>query len=144
MTTETNDSHTADLAEVWGDTVDLRHLAAALPIGIGLSVGAYLLVGHLLAGRGDAQVGQGWALLAGLGGCLLAGVLCARLFRPKRIVVTTEVDSEARREAIAELCAEPRGLGQVAQLPPSVRAELEQLGLRAAFEQAERDTEARA
>lgn len=130
----------AHLAEVWGDTVDLRHLALALPLGIGLSVGAYALVAHLLAapaGEAASQVAQAWALLAGLGGCLLAGVLCARLFAPKRIVTASGVDSQARAEAIAELAAEPRGLGTLDQLPAVVVQELEQLGLRDAFERAQ-------
>lgn len=126
------------LAEVWGDTVDLRHLAGALLIGVGASLGAYAGALHALGGPGDGdQVAGTWAMLAGLVGCVLAGVVCARLFPPKRIVSATGVDSEARAEAIAELCAEPRGLGTLDQLPAVVVQELEQLGLREAFERAQ-------
>ncbi len=126
------------LAEVWGDTVDLRHLAGALLIGVGASLGAYAGALHALGGSGDGdQVAGTWAMLAGLVGCVLAGVVCARLFPPKRIVSATGVDSEARAEAIAELCAEPRGLGTLDQLPAVVVQELEQLGLREAFERAQ-------
>ncbi|WP_066091900.1 hypothetical protein [Xanthomonas massiliensis] len=132
------------LAEVWGDTVDLRHLAGALLIGVGASLGAYagalhaLHALHALGGPGGGdQVAGTWAMLAGLVGCVLAGVVCAWLFPPKRIVSATGVDSEARAEAIAELCAEPRGLGTLDQLPAVVVQELEQLGLREAFERAQ-------
>lgn len=70
-------------------------------------------------------------MLAGLGGCVLAGVICARLFPPKREVVehSASHDPAWRAEVLAELAAQPGGLGTLADLPPAVVKELKELDL---------------
>ncbi|MGV8248448.1 hypothetical protein ACV33N_31510, partial [Pseudomonas aeruginosa] len=67
-----------------------------------------------------------YAMLAGLAGCVLAGVICARLFPPKREVVehSASHDPAWRAEVLAELAAQPGGLGTLADLPPAVVKEL--------------------
>jgi hypothetical protein len=131
------------LAEVWGDTVELGHLVKALLIGVPISAGSYLIAARLLAANGVAeQMAHAWALLVGLAGCLCGGVICALLFKPKRVISEGALDSDARREAIEVLANEPGGLGKISDLPVSVMEEMEQLGLRASFEAAERRHEA--
>lgn len=78
------------LAEVWNDTVDLRHLAWAIAIGIAVSVaGFYAASGWLRDKVASPELAHAYAMLAGLAGCVLAGVICARLFPPKREVSST-------------------------------------------------------
>ena len=109
------------LAEVWNDTVDLRHLAWAIAIGIAVSVaGFYAASGWLRDKVASPELAHAYAMLAGLAGCVLAGVICARLFPPKREVVehSASHDPAWRAEVLAELAAQPGGLGTLADLPP--------------------------
>ncbi|WNG25323.1 hypothetical protein F0U62_15775 [Cystobacter fuscus] len=117
------------LAEVWGDTVDLRHLAWSIGIGLVVSLSCFLLASHLLADRvGSAALARAYAMLAGLAGCVLSGVICGVLFPPKREVVEGgEADPSWRQEVLNELAAQSGGLGSVAELPPSVVDEMKAL-----------------
>ncbi|MEB6661922.1 hypothetical protein MXL91_10795 [Achromobacter ruhlandii] len=120
------------LAEVWNDTVELRHLAWAIAIGIAVSVaGFYAASGWLRDKVASPELAHAYAMLAGLAGCVLAGVICARLFPPKREVVehSASHDPAWRAEVLAELAAQPGGLGTLADLPPAVVKELKELDL---------------
>ncbi|MBO0987978.1 hypothetical protein INR38_04815 [Delftia sp. SD018] len=120
------------LAEVWGDTVDLRHLAWAIAIGTGISVLGFYLASRWLATVVESrQLAHAYAMLAGLAGCVIAGVICARAFPPKREVteLDTSNDPEWRREVLEELARQPGGLGAVQDLPPAVVQELKELKL---------------
>jgi hypothetical protein len=126
------------LAEVWGDTVDLRHLAWSVVLGVGISLGAFeagrVALSSIVA---DAAIARAYAMLIGLGGCLAAGALCAVLFKPKRIVVDQVVDEADRMEVLRQLGEEQGGIGAISDLPPSARAELKELGLLELFAAAE-------
>ncbi|QPR36085.1 hypothetical protein I6G96_06650 [Delftia acidovorans] len=120
------------LAEVWGDTVDLRHLAWAIAIGTGISVLGFYLASRWLATVVESRhLAHAYAMLAGLAGCVIAGVICARAFPPKREVteLDTSNDPEWRREVLEELARQPGGLGTVQDLPPAVVQELKELKL---------------
>lgn len=120
----------ARYAEVWGDTVDLRHLGGAIVLGIGIGTGAFLAGKSLLASLvADAAIARAYAMLLGLGGCLLAGAVCARLFEPKRQVVEQASDASERQRVLDQLSAEYGGLGAITDLSDAARAELAELGL---------------
>ncbi|WP_321788042.1 hypothetical protein [Paraburkholderia sp. J94] len=121
---------TSTLIEVWGDTVDVRHLACSVVLGIAISLVAFE-AGHAVLASfiHDAAIARADGMLVGLGGCLLAGALCARLFKPKRVVVERASDDTERLRVLAQLAAEPGGLGTLADLNNSTRAELAELGL---------------
>src|SRR5690606_11829691 len=79
-------------AEVWGDTVDLKHLAWAIGIGIGISIFGFYVASHWLTSVVESkQLAHAYAMLAGLAGCIIAGVICAKAFPPKREVTETEI-----------------------------------------------------
>ena len=122
------------LAEVWGDVVDTRHLGQAILIGAVVSVATYYAAAALLSGAvATPAVAKAYAMLAGMGGCVLSGVICAKLFAPKREVVEDAGDPAWREEAIADLIKETGRLGGVDELPPAARAEMKELGLYDAF-----------
>ncbi|RXN93534.1 hypothetical protein C7R54_06310 [Achromobacter aloeverae] len=126
------------LAEVWSDTVDLRHLAWAIAIGIIVSVAAFFAAGRWLRDvASSAELAHAYAMLAGLAGSVIAGVICARMFPPKREVVedTSLADPVWREEVLAELANEAGGLGTLADLPPAARQELRELGLYELFDE---------
>ncbi|HCQ46948.1 MAG TPA: hypothetical protein DIW53_09240 [Achromobacter sp.] len=120
------------LAEVWSDTVDLRQLAWAIGIGIAISVTGFFAASRWLRGMvASPELAHAYAMLAGLAGCVIAGVICARLFPPKRAVIehTSTHDPAWRAEVLAELADQPGGLGSLADLPEPVVRELKELGL---------------
>ena len=138
-------SHNWRLAEVWGDTVDLKHLAWAIVIGTGISVTAYFFASRWLTSVVESkQLAQAYAMLAGLAGCVISGVICARIFPPKRVVTEMDISSDPvwRAEVLAELENQPGGLGTVADLPPAVVQELKELKLYELFAETTKKTNA--
>lgn len=117
------------LAEVWGDVVDVVHLRWSLVIGCALGLPSYLLSSLFFGQITTPQLAKTYALLVGLFGCLVAGTICARLFTPKRDLVEELTDDAAREEAIAELVEETGDLGSIDDLPEATRQELRDLGI---------------
>ena len=117
------------LVEIWGDTADLGHLAGSIAIGIGVSLAGYLVASRVLDSTvRTLELARAYAMLAGLAGCVLSGLICALLFTPKREVVEgTEADPRWREEVLAELAALHGDLGSVDDLPPSVVREMKEL-----------------
>ncbi|CAN5499400.1 hypothetical protein BH10PSE18_BH10PSE18_08870 [soil metagenome] len=117
------------LVEVWGDTADLKHLAWAIVIGIVISLAGYGAASRLLvASVATPELAKAYAMLAGLAGCLISGVVCAVLFKPKREVIEgSEADPAWRQEVLDRLVEQTGPLGSVADLPPSVVKEMKEL-----------------
>ena len=125
---ESNTSQKWRLFEVWGDTADAAHLAWSIVIGIGISLSVFLLANRLLAGSASANLARAYAMLAGLGGCVLSGIICAVLFKPKREVIEgAAVDPFWRQEVLVKLAEQYADLGSVADLPPAVVQEMKEL-----------------
>jgi hypothetical protein len=117
------------LIEVWGDTTDVQHLAWSIGIGIVVSITGFLLANWWLSGHIDKpELARAYAMLAGLAGCILSGVICAILFTPKREVVEgAAADPFWREEVLAKLAEETGDLGSVLDLPPAVVQEMKEL-----------------
>ena len=117
------------LVEVWGDTADTRHLAWAIVLGITISLAAFFAASRVLTAHvASPDLARAYAMLAGLAGCLLAGLVCASLFKPKRVVVEGQaVDPYWRQEVLRQLAEQTGDLGSVADLPPEVLAEMKEL-----------------
>lgn len=123
-------SHKGHLAEVWGDVVDRRHLAAAVVIGAVVSLGTFLIAARIFAATvAVPDVGRAYAMLVGLLGCVLSGLICAKLFPPKREVVETAADPAWRIAAMQQLAGDTGAIGRLEDLPPQVIAELKELDL---------------
>lgn len=118
------------LIEVWGDTVDTRHLGISIALGVGIAAPAFLLGrAFFTATVDDETLAQSYALLLGLAACLVAAVIAARLFKPKRIVRETATATESRREVLEAIAADGGEWTDPAELAPEVREELRLLGL---------------
>src|SRR4051812_47115472 len=121
---------TGGLVEVWGDTVNVAHLGWSIIVGSVISLSGYFLASRLLtAVVASHEMARAYAMLVGLAGCLISGVVCARLFAPKREVVEQGADPFWREEVLAQLVAETGSLGSIADLPPVAVQELKELGL---------------
>jgi len=118
------------LVEVWGDTVNVAHLGWSIIVGSVISLSGYFIASRLLtAVVASHEMARAYAMLVGLAGCLISGVVCARLFAPKREVVEEGADPFWREEALEQLVAETGALGSVADLPPAAVQESKELGL---------------
>jgi hypothetical protein len=118
------------LAEVWGDVVDLRQLGIAIIVGAVISLGVYFIAGRIFAATVEVvAVGRAYAMLAGLIGCVAGGVVCAKLFPPKRVVIESEADPSWRADAMDQLAAETGTIGRIEDVPPVVAEEMKELGL---------------
>ncbi|KAF1045540.1 hypothetical protein [Xylophilus sp.] len=124
------------LYEVWGDTIDAGHLAWAVALGAAISLGTYFSARWSLARLlSDPQMVPAYAMLAGILGCLIGGVVSAAFFKPKRTVVEEVVDEKLRSAVVADLVAQYGDIGRIEDLSPEVAAELRELGLYELFEQ---------
>lgn len=129
---------TQEYLEVWGDTVTRSHLAGAMLIGAIVSLGAYFVTHAILREHvAQPEMAKAYAMLAGIAGCLVAGAICAVLFKPKRVVMESVGDPASRRAVLAQLAADTGGLGRLDALHPDVLAEMRALGLDTLFRDAE-------
>lgn len=128
-----------NLVEVWGDTVNFRSMLFAIVIGSVVSTGTFLLAKLYMSSlSGDATLLNGYAMLIGLGGCLLSGFICSMLFKPARTVIASSEDnSENVKEFIVELIKDDPNYTSVNDLPSEVKEELELLQLMSVFQEAE-------
>ena len=75
-------------AEVWGDTLVLKELFFSAILGIALTMAGYLLGVRYFAGiQGlSKSLITGYALMTGIIGCVAAGTIASKLYKPKRTV----------------------------------------------------------
>ena len=119
------------LADIWSDTVDLRHMAGAMAIALTLGISCFIGSQQLLTANlvGVAKnLIQAYALLGGIFGCLLAAFISARLFKPKRTINESEFTEEDRQNVINELQIDlEEEAKELENLPADVVDEMKQL-----------------
>jgi len=119
-----------ELAEVWNDTVRVRDLAVATLLGTLFGLSFFLLsevaLRHLNIGNPQQQ--RGYALLFGIFGCIISGILSATFFKAKR-----EVRPGADvciREALEQMGLDPEEeIKAIRDSSQENRKELEELGI---------------
>jgi hypothetical protein len=133
---KTDDLH---LVEVWGDTVDERHVKIAVGLSVLLAVPSFLGARALFTTTMDNQdLARTYAMLVGLAACLVAAVISARFFKPKRVVTERQLDPEEQIAAAMDLAQLPLGLGTLSSLSEAEQQEMRRLGLYDVFAEAER------
>ncbi len=72
--------------EVWGDRVILKELGIACLLGVGLTMTFFLIGQKIFLGMEglEESLANGYALIVGVMGCIISGVVSAKLFKPKR------------------------------------------------------------
>ncbi|HIY67363.1 MAG TPA: hypothetical protein H9830_13940 [Candidatus Agrococcus pullicola] len=116
--------------EVWGDTVSPRHLLYSIIMGVGFATSVFLGGRWLLRALGtDEQMVGSYSLLIGIGACIVVAVVCARFFKPKRVLVENEYGASSRESAMDAMEAEVGPIGDPDTFPPAVLEEVKMLGL---------------
>lgn len=120
-------------ADVWGDTVNLRHLASGMVIGIVISLAFYIGALKLIQGnfpKLPVNLMTAYSLLMGIVGCIISAVVSAKLFKPKR-TLNEEEFSEADRNIILDELKVDRAkeAEELKTVEPAVVAEMKSLQL---------------
>ena len=119
-------------AEVWGDTVDLKHLAASTVIGIVLTMGGYVVGLQFFSAQADKispALVKGYSLMVGVIGCVASGVICAILYKPKRVLVEKAQTADVA-ETLAALGMKPEEEAAALEtVELAAKKELQDLGL---------------
>jgi hypothetical protein len=119
------------MADIWGDTVDLRSLSGAIVIGVALGGGAFIVARMWLqAALTSTSPGliSAYALLAGILGCLLAAVVSANVFKPRRKLSEEAFSEEDRMVVLKELQVDmEREARELQTIPREVAEEMQQL-----------------
>lgn len=124
-----------DLAEVWGDIVRRQQLILAITIGATISLVAYWAATFLLSSKTEnGDIARALAMLVGIVGCVISGVICALLIKPKREVVDYSEEDHWRMDVLDQLAGETGTIGHVLDLPPAVVAEMKEVGVYNLFE----------
>ena len=120
-------------ADIWGDTVNLKHLAGGLGIGVVLGLGFYIVGVNVLQTYNPklpVNLMKAYALLIGIVGCLLAAVISAKLYSPKRILKQGEFSDEDRIAVLNELQVDrEKEKEELKQVGPECVAEMKELQL---------------
>ena len=127
----------APLADVWGDTVNLRDLGYGMIIGIVISISCYLGASFVIKAQSPdlpANLVSAYSLLFGIGGCVLSAVVSAKLFKPKRTLNEEEFSEADRDSVIKELKINlAQEKEELKYLDPKVEQEMKELKLYGLF-----------
>ncbi len=118
-------------ADIWGDTVDLKHLAIAIIIGIAISLTAFLIGFNIIKQMRPDMVlplQKAMGLIVGIFGCIVSAIICAKLFPPKRTFSEQEFTAEDRERMITELNIDPEEeLEAINAMSDSTKEEMQEL-----------------
>lgn len=117
--------------EIWGDTVDLKELVYASIIGVVMTMTMFLIGRRIFLNMDNIDLGlaNGYSLLFGVLGCILSGIISAKLFKPKRII-----EERHNKEDILDIISAAgmtleEEIEALSNLDPEIIEELEELEL---------------
>ena len=117
--------------EVWRDRVILKELALSCLLGVILTMFFFLVGQKIFHNMKNIEhsLANGYALIVGVAGCILSGVISAKLFKPKRRV-EEKFEFEDIREVIhaAGLSVEEEAV-ELGKADKDIIKELEDLNL---------------
>ena len=120
-------------AEVWGDTLVLKELLFSAILGIALTMAGYLLgVRYFAEIKGlSKSLITGYALMTGIIGCVAAGTIASKLYKPKRTVQDLIVQEDIAAVLKAgDMTLEEETLAMT-NLDSQVLSEMQELNLQA-------------
>ncbi len=121
-------------AEIWGDVVDIKHLACAILIGLIISLSFYIIgvkIIHLSLPTLTPSLNKAYGLLIGMLGSLLSAIISAKLFKPKRIINEgSNYVQEDQHAVIKELGIDLKKEAELLKnADPQIIEEMKQLGI---------------
>lgn len=138
MEKERDSKHQApEFVEILGDTVSPNHVLYSIIISIILGLGGFLIGMNIFPAFADEKMVASYSLLLGIGGCVVALILCASLFHPKRILTETETILYDKSGLIQDLQVDFKEEYEVLKNDAITRKEMEDLKIKNLFIQNE-------
>ena len=130
------------LFNVWEDTVDLRQLLIGLACGSTLGFASYAVAVRAFTAYFPGQqqgLIKGYALMAGIAGCVIVAAIIATVFKPKRWLRETDDGPIDRSALIRDLALDPEEERRALETAsPKLIREMQQLQIYDLFTDASR------
>lgn len=124
---ESKSDHSTYYVEILDDTVSPTNVLHSIIISIVLGLGGFLIGQSFFPSVATEKMVDSFSLLLGIAGCVIALVLCAFLFRPKRILTESDTDRESVKKLLEDLQVDPQEELDVIKNDPAIRKEMEDL-----------------
>lgn len=119
--------------EILGDTVVPARILLAVIISVIASIGGYFLGKSIFPQIAEAKMVSSYSLLLGIGGSVIALIICSKLFKPSRILMEEETSSEGLEEILQDLQADAKSEYELIKNDPVTKKEMEELGILETF-----------
>lgn len=119
--------------EILGDTVLPVHVIFSIIISVVLGLGGFLAGKAVFPKIADESMVPSYSLLAGIAGCVLALILSAILFKPKRVLTETKITADGAQEILNELQVDFKEEKDVIEHDPVTRKEMDDLKIKDIF-----------
>ncbi|EST52381.1 hypothetical protein T458_15490 [Brevibacillus panacihumi W25] len=115
--------------EVLGDTVVPSSILLSVVISMTFSIGGYFVGKSIFPSIAEPKMVASYSLLLGIAGSVLALILCAKLFKPSRILKEEESSVESFQEILRDMQVDAKEEYQLIVNDPVTRKEMEELGI---------------
>ena len=115
--------------EVLGDTVVPSSILLSVVISKTFSIGGYFVGKSIFPSIAEPKMVASYSLLLGIAGSVLALILCAKLFKPSRILKEEESSVESFQEILRDMQVDAKEEYQLIVNDPVTRKEMEELGI---------------
>lgn len=115
--------------EVLGDTVVPSSILLSVVISMTFSIGGYFAGKSIFPSIAEPKMVASYSLLLGIAGSVLALILCAKLFKPSRILKEEESSVESFQEILRDMQVDAKEEYQLIVNDPVTRKEMEELGI---------------
>lgn len=127
-----------EFVEIMGDTVSPTNVIFSIFISVALGLGGYLVGKQFFPMIADESMVKSYSLLLGIFGCVMALVLNAFLFRPKRVLTESQPNIEDSKRLLRDLQVDLDEEYEVIKHDPATRKEMEELEMLDTFKPEER------
>ncbi|WP_077328120.1 hypothetical protein [Virgibacillus siamensis] len=128
-----------EYVEIMGDTVSPNNVIFSILISVVLGLGGYLAGKQFFPTIADETMVKSYSLLLGILGCVIALVLNAFLFRPKRVLTESQPDTADSKKLLKDLQVDLDEEYEVVNNDPVTRKEMEELKILDTFKPEERE-----
>ncbi|WP_421617716.1 hypothetical protein ACAF76_009645 [Brevibacillus sp. TJ4] len=119
--------------EVLGDTVVPSSLLLSVVISVTCTIGGFFLGQAIFPSLAEAKMVNSYSLLLGIGGSVLALIVCARLFKPSRQLKEEQTSAENLHAIMDDLQIDAKTEYELIVNDPVTRKEMEELGILETF-----------
>jgi len=115
--------------EVLGDTVVPSSILLSVVISMTCSIGGYFIGKNIFPSIAEPKMVASYSLLLGIGGSVLALIVCAKLFKPSRILKEEGSSIEGFQEILRDMQVDAKEEYELIVNDPVTRKEMEELGI---------------